>query len=394
MAEASGLRLPCRACGISGGTGTEAHESGAPTRADACAGLLDHVAASAAQAESAGRVPQALLDDLSRHGWLRLVLAPRHGGLGLDLPSLIGRLRLLARRDASVAWLVMVWAQSQITMARLRIDVFERVVGRDPSSIVSATAAGDGVGQVQGDKLVVDGRWQFTSGVHHAEWVMVHARVRSGDQERKMGVLLPAASLQIEDGWSVLGLRATGSDAIRAEQLAVPASDVYELEGVLSAAATPHNVLPTRPSFALHMAAIALGVAEAALADLLEFLHRPRAQGRPGPDGSADLLVGGIRAAVDAAGARLAEVAHQAWLDAREQRPPEPLAAASMAATAVYAVRTARGAVVDAFTAGGSAALFRDNPLQRRLRDAFAIAQHANVAQPNMTAFGHALLSE
>src|SRR5438552_12677714 len=59
----------------------------------------------------------------------------------------------------------------------------------------------------------VSGRWAFASGVRHAQWMTIGARVPQkggGPPEHRM-VIVPTAAGQIHDMWQVAGLQGTGS---------------------------------------------------------------------------------------------------------------------------------------------------------------------------------------
>ncbi|MGC5014975.1 acyl-CoA dehydrogenase family protein [Streptosporangium sp. DT93] len=363
---------------------------------------LERIAALAAEAEELRRLPDELVGLLRAHGYLRMTLPRRHGGEERDLPGLMADLRVLAGYDASVAWTVMVWAQSQITMARLPPEAFESVLAGGPDVIVSASSAGEGEIAAGAGGVHVRGRWGFASGVHHCRWILVHCRPPGGDPR---GVLLPMGEVEIEETWRVLGLRATGSDTVRARGITVPGHHLYDLRGTPPAlspgpprgtrrgtpshAATPHSLLPVRPAFALHMGAVALGTAEGALRDLLDHVRERGAAGE-----RAEHRLGLIRVRLDAAVAQLEAVAAVAWRLAAGGAPFPAGTAAAMAASAAHAVRTATEVTGTSFAHLGSRALFDSSVTQRRLRDVLTIAQHANVSADALGALGGTLLRE
>lgn len=356
-----------------------------------CGGLLSRVARAAPRIEEAGELPRDVLRDLEEHGCLSLAADPRYGGGGLALPELLRTLRRLARADASVAWNVMVWAQSHITMARLPIDTYDKVLGPGPAVPVSATSAGDGTVRGTSAGLTLTGSWRFASAVHHAQWLLLHCRVADGATERPSGVLVPRSAVTIEPDWQVLGLRGTGSDTVHAHDVPVTPGDLYALEGHLSAAATSHSLLPVRPSFALHTAAVALGTARGAL-DCLITPTPGTARGERALDPVRAYELGEVASRLDTALAGLKQQAHTAWRSVT--RAPEPSASeipAAMAASAVQAVRTAVDTALWCFQAAGSAALYDRSPVQRRLRDTLAIAQHANVRPSHFGVLGEAI---
>ncbi|NKI44167.1 hypothetical protein [Streptomyces physcomitrii] len=363
------------------------------TPSPTCEGLLCRIAEAAEKTEQRGRPSGDLLRDLVAHGCLRLTLARKYGGTETALPELLRTLREIAVADASVAWNVMVWAQSQITLARLRLPAFEKVVGSGPDVVVSATSAGDGSVTDAGDGPRLSGSWRFTSGVHHAEWVLLHCRAALGEGEEAQGVLVRKPMLRVDSSWDVLGLRGTGSETVHAREIPVAEEDLYPLQGHLSAAATPHSLLPVRPAFALHTAAVAIGTAQAALACLTA---PPQQTGRGQEDGR-DLLqewqLGDRRARLDAALAGLEHQGRGAWSLVASGGALTAGDATALAAAAVHGVGTAVEIGLWCFQNAGSAALFNGTPVQRRLRDLLAIAQHANVRPSQLADFGRQLMA-
>lgn len=351
-------------------------------------------AATATQAEQERRLPSAVVDELKKEGYLRLTVPARYGGLALDLPDLLDELAFLARGNASLGWNVMVWAQSQITLARLPPATYERVLSQGPDVVVAATSAGSGSAVEAGGGLVVNGRWAFASGCDDCTWALVHCAVPHGAVQRSVGVLVPRLSCEIEDVWQVLGLRATGSKTIRVENAQVSWSHVYELDGPAANRATPHSALPVRAAFALHMGAVAVGNAEGALDEILEDVSaRPGHYERARQEGDLHLGLGSIRSELDSARGALGARAEAAWQTALQGRPLDARSACALAAAGTQSVRAASNAALWSFTLAGSAALFDSHPLQRRLRDALAIAQHANVTARNLAALGREILA-
>lgn len=65
----------------------------------------------------------------------------------------------------------------------------------------------------------VHGKWRFCSGIDHANWVIINARSASEPASILLAVTL--SDLQVADGWHVLGMVATGSKDIVADELFV-----------------------------------------------------------------------------------------------------------------------------------------------------------------------------
>src|SRR4029079_13716854 len=64
------------------------------------------------------------------------------------------------------------------------------------------------------------GRWPFASGVEQSEWTQIGAVVSAGAARRMF--VVPRSNSRILDTWRALGLRATGSQDIEANDVFVP----------------------------------------------------------------------------------------------------------------------------------------------------------------------------
>jgi alkylation response protein AidB-like acyl-CoA dehydrogenase len=73
----------------------------------------------------------------------------------------------------------------------------------------------------------VTGRWGFATGSRRATWLGAHVPVFEPDGSQRMNPdgrphVFPKSRAEIIDNWQVIGLRGTGSDSYRVEDLFVP----------------------------------------------------------------------------------------------------------------------------------------------------------------------------
>src|SRR5204863_8148906 len=131
---------------------------------------------------------------------------------------------------------------------------------------------------VEADGYRVSGRWPFSSGVDHCDWVMGGCvviedgspRMLEGGRPDVQLALFPKAEVEVIDTWHVSGLRATGSHDIAVDGLSVPgdrAASVITQEPLETGAL---YAFPVFGLLALTIAGTALGIARAAIDDLLE----------------------------------------------------------------------------------------------------------------------------
>ena len=188
------------------------------------------LAAAAASIERQQRLPEPVQEQLHRSRLLRMLLPRSVGGDQIEPVAYCRAVAEIARHDASVAWIVFV-ANSAALIAAFLDEEVARTIFADPRTLVAwgppnATRA-----------LAVDGgyrlsgTWDFASGCRHANWMGAHCHVSEADGSLRLNrhgrptirtLLFPAEQATLIDTWNVIGLRGTGSDSYRVEDLFVP----------------------------------------------------------------------------------------------------------------------------------------------------------------------------
>ena len=348
--------------------------------------------------ETARRVPIDLLDSLRAAGCFRLVRPASHGGLEASMPDAMRALESLARADASVAWTVMIGAGSWIDLAHLPPEAFDELYATNPDAITA------GVFNPSGSIVPVDGgyqvtgRWSFASGCEHADVLFANCieGVVDGMPQIRGAVFAPA-DVAIEDTWSVSGLCGTGSHHFHVADMIVPAERTY----------TPMNGEPCVDALIVHlpppavlapvMASVALGIAQGALDDITALASNKMPLLSPVALGGNPLFQFELATAdtdLRAARSLLYEVAARVWAAAATGDPLTMEHRAQIRASAVWTVERATSVVIAAYRAGGGTSLYSSCPLQRRLRDIHALAQHFLVRRDTLVTAGAILAGQ
>jgi len=359
-------------------------------------------AASAARAERDRALAPELVSELVDAGLLRLGVARSFGGREADAGELLETIEELARADASTGWCVMIAATSGLMSAYLAPDEAMAVYG-DPRSVSAGVFAPCGRAQRRDGGFVVGGRWSLVSGISHSNWVTAGCVVYDGDEPSLLGpeapdvrlVLLPTAALEVIDTWTASGLCATGSHDVAVGEEPVAAgravslvSDRPVLDGALYA-------FPLFGLLALGIAAVALGVARAAIDDFIELAaeKRPVGSARPLADRSGvqrDLAE--AEAALRAARAHVQLATDAAWRAACEQAALDLERRVDLRLAATHATRTSAAVVDVVYNAAGASAIYASSPLQRRFRDVHVATQHMMVSAQAVELTGRVLL--
>jgi alkylation response protein AidB-like acyl-CoA dehydrogenase len=248
----------------------------------------------------------------------------------------------------------------------------------------------------------VSGRWAFVSNCHHCTWLAPASIVFKGETmsagpagPEMVMTWLRASDWRIIDTWDTAGLRATGSHDIEVADVFVPKHRTTPFpppDPVLDGALFR---FPAVGLWAAGMAASALGIAQAAIDELL------RLAGTKTPFGMASTLstrttaqiaVSDAMATTRSARALLVEETGRVWEMVQAGTPVTPERQGLLRIAATHATAASANAVDRMYTAAGGTAVYASSPLQRCLRDVHAITQHLFVAPPTYEMIGKILL--
>ncbi len=349
----------------------------------------DRIAPLVAEGEREGKLPRALLPELSRLGVLGMTVPPEHGGMGADAVTQALVLEELAAVWPSLAVAVSVnngiaadvllrfgiAAQRERWLPRLvdggglaAFSLTESRSGSDAARLATA-ASRDGDGwRISGGKL-------FVTNARYAPVIVVLARVGAMDPERPhRGVtafLVPgdAAGLTVGKHEEKMGLHAADTAALSLDGVRVGE------DAVLGAVGDGFKIaLSGLDVGRIGIAAQAVGIARAAL-DLARAYAREREQfGRPIASFQAiQWMVAMAATEIDAA--RLL-----ALRAARLKDRGEPFGAAAAKAK-LYASEAANRAVYSATQVFGGYGYMREYAVERYYRDARVTAIYEGTSE-------------
>lgn len=361
--------------------------------------ILDTIAERADELRALGPVNESLgrLDDkaaklLREVGMIRMLQPKVYGGLEAHPRDFAEAVMALAALDGSTGWVAGVVGIHPWQMAMADPQVQHQVWGSDADTWIASPYAPMGVLRLVDGGYRFDGRWQFSSGTDHCDWIFLGAHV--GDEEGNrlqppvsMHVILPRADYEIvEDSWDVVGLRGTGSKDIVVRDVFVPEHRVIPLESMMDGS-QPRNAGLTNPAyhlpfscaFPLGITAAVIGIAEGALAHHLDY-QRDRVSvisGQVKDDPYVLSAIGDAAAEIHASRvalldnvARIYDIVASGAEVSFEQR-------AIGRRIQVQAAWRAVRAVDEIVARSGGNAMRMDNPLQRFWRDAHMGLAHA-----------------
>jgi indole-3-acetate monooxygenase len=360
--------------------------------------LAPIIARRAAEVESARRTPRDLLDDLAAAGCFRVLTPTTHGGLGADLPRGMRIFEILARADASVGWTVMIGGTAWIDLVGFPRATFDKLFTSRRSVVFAGVFSPSGSITAVEEGYRVTGRWSFASGCEHADWLFGNSveKIDNGVPRLRIAVFSPD-QVCIEDTWNVSGLSGTGSQHFHVDNVLVPSDrtlvplvDEPCIDAVIAR-------VPPPALLSLSIASIAVGIGQGALDDIIELATKKTpflAESTLARNGHFQLELANADTALRAARALLYETAESTWATVAGGAPLSLEDRARIRAAAVWATNRAIEVVTSAYRAGGGSSVYASSPLQRRLRDVNALAQHFLVRNDTLTTAGAILAGQ
>jgi 3-hydroxy-9,10-secoandrosta-1,3,5(10)-triene-9,17-dione monooxygenase len=328
---------------------------------------------------------------LHETGLFRIHQPSVFGGMELDFVAVVDIPSELARGCPSTAWNVGNLASHHWLLGYYNPKAQHEVWDANPDALIAssvALAAGRGR-QVDGG-FVVNGRWPFSSGVDNADWNMLAVTVY--DQDGKTPIdwrlcLVPKGDYTVIDTWFAMGAAATGSKDVEVSELFVPEYRALPLASTRGGLEHPGAALNTGPLFRIPIVAAsshplapaALGAAEGAF-EMFIAATTKRAGTYTGAKvadfQAVQIKVARARCLIDSARLLLRQSALEFQAVAERNEIPSIETKLRFRAHSAYAVTQAREAVEVLWSCYGAQGLYTRDPLQRHLRDVFAIGQH------------------
>jgi alkylation response protein AidB-like acyl-CoA dehydrogenase len=242
--------------------------------------------------------------------------------------------------------------------------------------------------------VVVNGKWQFISGAHHADWqVIIAIQVPAEGEPYPVMGMVPRSDLLSVDDWNTFGLRGTGSVSTVAKDTFIASERILPLPAVLGGqyasalnAAAPIYRGPLLPVASASSVGTLIGLGRAARDAFLQRLpsrkitYTTYESQREAPLTHLQVAEGSMK--IDEAefhAHRLSTLVDTKGVEGSEWTLEERAKARADMGAVVRLVKEA----VDIFAgASGGSSIYNDLPIQRIARDVNAIHLHA-LMHPN-----------
>ncbi|TQK72011.1 MULTISPECIES: acyl-CoA dehydrogenase family protein [unclassified Nocardioides] len=250
----------------------------------------EEIAALGPSNEKLGRLDDRAAELLRETGVIRMLQPAKYGGAEAHPADFAEAVMRLASLDGSTGWVAGIVGVHPWEMAMCDPRVQEEVWGEDHDTWIASPYAPMGVIRPVDGGYVFNGRWQFSSGTDHCDWIFLGAYLGDENGEAIMPprvhhVILPRSDYTIvEDSWDVVGLRGTGSKDIIVKDAFIPDYRVVEFSRFTDGSqpreaglTNPTYHIPFTTAFPLGITSAVIGIAEGALAAHLAY-QRTRVQ--------------------------------------------------------------------------------------------------------------------
>ena len=333
------------------------------------------------------QLPADIVEEIRAAGIMRMNMPEIWGGPEMSSLEQVEVIEALARADASIAWCSFIWTDSGIYSGYLDDAVARKMYPRLDMATSGWVHPMAPAHKVPGGYRVT-GQWMFGSGSNHCDWLAAGCIVFENGEpvmDDALGIPLPKwrilmaprADYEILDTWYTTGLRGTGSNDYRCEDLFVPEERTFSL---LDAPKREGTIWSRPDHFLRKMAGVPLGVMADAIEtarDLLSdkvdrlsatpYREIPRVQTAIA---EAQTLYGAARSYVFTS-------LERQWTKLERGEPLTDEERADCWLSRTNAFQTGRQVVSLLYDAiGGSAIYAKKSPFDRHLRDMQTACQH------------------
>ena len=344
--------------------------------------LLAHVAERRAEFTALRHVPRDTIEVFRRAGIYRAATPRRFGGDALAPGDFLRLVERISEVDGSAGW-VASFGSSAVYLAALPLETLAKLYADGPDVVFAGALFPVQPAEPVADGFRVSGRWRFASGCKGADLLGVGIGVGDAASGKPRTAVLRPDQVEIVENWDVVGLEGTGSHDLRVDGAVVPEEWTF-VRGGEPSVDEPLYRYPTIAYAAQVLAVVNLGIARAALDDVIRVgAGRTGLTGGPRLADRAHYRIGVAKAEADLRSARafFYEATDEVYAAVAAGEPATAERSSLLRLAATHAARVGFDVVRVAYGLAGISAVSTGHPLQRYLRDASVVAQHAFLSE-------------
>ncbi len=318
------------------------------------------------------------------------------GGLELPINDCIDIWSEISRADGSVGWCLMASCATTAYFGAWCPDEHIERMFAAGVPMAAGQFAPNGTASYDGDGYRLNGRYQFGSGINHAQWAGagVVTEESEGVDPRYLFAIYPVEQARITGNWDVMGLQATASYDYVLEDVYVPATATFEMFDLTVYRGGPLYKLGVMPLTAAGHAGFAIGVVQRGLDELRAIARSKQRMGEAATLGQNERFVhemGELESRFRAARCWLRDTFATAERNVTETGEVDPMDVILTRQATVFVTQEGADILRRAYLLAGTNAL-RSGGLQRAFRDIHAGTQHIFAGTGPALELGRALI--
>jgi len=364
--------------------------------------LADVLEKDGAVSEELGRLGDDSVAALRGAGVIRMLQPRDFGGMEETPAAFLRACYEVGQRNGAAGWVAGVVGVHPHELAQGSRQMQEELWGQDPDTWVASPYAPIGRARPVDGGYIFNGRWPFSSGTDHCQWVMIGGLITDQDgnvaDRESIHFVLPRSDYEIlHDSWDVMGLAGTGSKDIVVKDAFVPAHRLIRTNPVTDGSSDlpaerdiPLYRVPRNAVFSGAITVATIAMAKGTLAAYVNWTRQRTSRfGSATSDPYQLAALGQAAADIDASIGHVLRDMERAYDIAASGRLVTVAERAEIRRNQVAASHRAVDAADRVFKIAGGTALQRSHPMQRMWRDSQAALHHVqNYSGPLYQAYG------
>jgi len=353
--------------------------------------LVNQIASQGDAIERLGHLPDALAGMLKQQSAFTLLLPEVAGGPQTPYPAFLKMVEDIAEADGSVGWCV---NQGSVlsSLALLLPAATQKTIWPSPDRVIAnGPPAGPCTLEPVQDGFLLSGQWSFSSGCHHASYLVGFATIRDSREVR--WCFFPREAAEIDETWAVNGLKGTGSYSFSTDNLFVP--EDFTLSYQAQSQGVSNYQIPLNLLFAGGFAAVALGVSRAALNfAITRCQHKVKRFDREtlAANAAVQMQIGETEAQWQSASRYLHSTVAEIYSFLEAGNSLTEAQKISLRGAGTHVIRQCAQITDSAYNLCSTDSIFTNNDIHRRFQDMHVISQHLQARPDNYGLVGRYLL--
>ncbi len=344
------------------------------------------------------KLPREVINLFSENKLLGLSAPKAVGGSELALADQAETIAQISYADPSAGWVLLASSLTAAFFGAFSPDDFAEDLFANGIPTTAGQFAPNGTAVKQPDGWLLNGNYEFGSGIAHAQWVGggVITQPEDNSEPKYLFALFPATEAIEKGNWDVLGLRATQSYDYEISDLLVPEIATFDFFAPTRHRGGEIYDIGVIPLTAVGHAGWALGVGRRALDELRDLAVTKVRMGAASSLKDSERFkheLGTLESRFRSARAWLLETCDAVQAQVETEETPDPTLGNELRQATVFLTQETGDIVRQCYLLGGTTSL-RSGPIEKCFRDIHAGTQHFFASPASTQDFATDLLTE